>query len=181
MTRKLSYVTPLSSIAFGPSKEHTIAGSAGQGAPVDPIFTVNHAALDSTVSYPVAEILQARPRFHSSQASDLRRNWRRIGCREAFMLATKHLISISNGSACTSHSYQPSHVLQAIGLAPDRIQSSLRLSRCHFTDRSSVAVSRRQPSPVRRSKFQASDRFEQLAREVFLFHEHFNANLTGSY
>jgi cysteine desulfurase len=52
---------------------------------------------------------------------------------EAFMLATKHLISISNGSACTSHSYQPSHVLRAMGLGPDRIQSSLRLSWCHFT------------------------------------------------
>ena len=52
---------------------------------------------------------------------------------EAFMVATKHLISISNGSACTSHSYQPSHVLQAMGLKPDRIQSSLRLSWCHFT------------------------------------------------
>ena len=52
---------------------------------------------------------------------------------EAFMVATKHLISISNGSACTSQSYQPSHVLQAMGLKPDRIQSSLRLSWCHFT------------------------------------------------
>jgi cysteine desulfurase len=52
---------------------------------------------------------------------------------EAFMLATKHLISISNGSACTSNSYQPSHVLRAMGLGPDRIQSSLRLSWCHFT------------------------------------------------
>jgi cysteine desulfurase len=52
---------------------------------------------------------------------------------EAFMLATKHLISISNGSACTSHSYQPSHVLKAMGLRSERIQSSLRLSWSHLT------------------------------------------------
>lgn len=52
---------------------------------------------------------------------------------EAFMLATKRLISISNGSACTSHSYQPSHVLKAMGLSDERIQSSVRFSWCHMT------------------------------------------------
>jgi cysteine desulfurase len=52
---------------------------------------------------------------------------------EAFMLATKGLISISNGSACTSHSYQPSHVLKAMGLTDERTQSSLRFSWCHMT------------------------------------------------
>ena len=49
------------------------------------------------------------------------------------MLATKDLISISNGSACTSQSYQPSHVLSAMGLSVERIMSSLRLSWCHIT------------------------------------------------
>jgi cysteine desulfurase len=52
---------------------------------------------------------------------------------EAFMLATKSLISISNGSACTSNSYQPSHVLKAMGFGDDRIASSVRFSWCHLT------------------------------------------------
>jgi len=52
---------------------------------------------------------------------------------EAFMLATKGLIAVSNGSACTSQSYQPSHVLKAMGLGLERVKSALRLSWCHFT------------------------------------------------
>jgi cysteine desulfurase len=52
---------------------------------------------------------------------------------EAFMVATKHLIAVSNGSACTSQTYRPSHVLEAMGLSTSRIQSSLRLSWCHLT------------------------------------------------
>jgi cysteine desulfurase len=49
------------------------------------------------------------------------------------MLATKHLISVSNGSACTSHSYRPSHVLTAMGMTEERIRSSIRLSWSHLT------------------------------------------------
>jgi cysteine desulfurase len=49
------------------------------------------------------------------------------------MLALKGVIAISNGSACTSQSYEPSHVLTAMGLSEDRIQSAIRLSWCHMT------------------------------------------------
>lgn len=52
---------------------------------------------------------------------------------EAFMLAAKGLIAVSNGSACTSQSYQPSHVLQAMGLPADRIKGAIRISWCHLT------------------------------------------------
>jgi cysteine desulfurase len=52
---------------------------------------------------------------------------------EALMLQLKELVAISNGSACTSSSYRPSHVLAAMGLPSDRIQSAVRLSWCHMT------------------------------------------------
>ena len=49
---------------------------------------------------------------------------------EALMLAMQeaNLAGISNGSACTSHNYAPSYVLQAMGLDEERISSSVRIS-----------------------------------------------------
>ncbi|MDD4871352.1 MAG: cysteine desulfurase DndA [Kiritimatiellae bacterium] len=52
---------------------------------------------------------------------------------EAVMVALKDLVAISNGSACTSSSYQPSHVLKAMGLCGEKISSALRISWCHLT------------------------------------------------
>lgn len=52
---------------------------------------------------------------------------------EAAMVSLKGVLALSNGSACTSTSYEPSHVLVAMGLDTDRIDSALRLSWCHLT------------------------------------------------
>jgi cysteine desulfurase len=52
---------------------------------------------------------------------------------EAAIVATKDLVAISNGSACTSHSYNRSHVLEAMKLDDDRIAQALRISWCHLT------------------------------------------------
>ena len=52
---------------------------------------------------------------------------------EAAMVALKDLVAISNGSACTSHSYEPSHVLQAMGATEDRARGALRISWSHLT------------------------------------------------
>ena len=52
---------------------------------------------------------------------------------EAFMLQTKRLIAVSNGSACTSQRHQPSHVLEAMGLSENEIAEALRFSWCHLT------------------------------------------------
>src|SRR5690606_38383406 len=38
---------------------------------------------------------------------------------EALMMALRETLAISNGSACTSNSYDPSHVLLAMGLDED--------------------------------------------------------------
>jgi len=47
---------------------------------------------------------------------------------EALMLASKQYCSLSNGSACTSHDYSQSHVLKAMNLTSDRIESAIRFS-----------------------------------------------------
>lgn len=53
---------------------------------------------------------------------------------EAAMVALRDLVAISNGSACTSQNYQPSHVLTAMGLAEHDIRGALRISWCHMTE-----------------------------------------------
>ena len=47
---------------------------------------------------------------------------------EALMMAFKDDVAISNGSACTSADYKPSHVLVSMGLDADRISESVRVS-----------------------------------------------------
>ena len=47
---------------------------------------------------------------------------------EALMLATRQYCGVSNGSACTSRSYSHSHVLSAMRLSDDRIESAIRIS-----------------------------------------------------
>lgn len=53
---------------------------------------------------------------------------------EALMVALKECIAVSNGSACTSQSYQPSHVLKAMGLPESVIKGAVRISWCHMTE-----------------------------------------------
>lgn len=63
---------------------------------------------------------------------------------EALIVALKDLIAISNGSACTSSSYTPSHVLKAMGMTDDEANSCVRISWCHMTpDVDWVAVAER--------------------------------------
>lgn len=52
---------------------------------------------------------------------------------EALMLALKDVVAISNGSACTSQDYKPSHVLEAMNLTEDAVFGAVRLSWCHMT------------------------------------------------
>lgn len=52
---------------------------------------------------------------------------------EAFIVATKDLIAVSNGAACSSHSYQRSHVLVSMGLPDWQVASAIRFSLSHET------------------------------------------------
>ena len=47
---------------------------------------------------------------------------------EALIVMIKNDLSVSNGSACTSSSYEPSHVLKAMDLDDNIIKSAIRLS-----------------------------------------------------
>lgn len=47
---------------------------------------------------------------------------------EALMLSTKQYCALSNGSACTSKSYDPSYVLVAMGIPKEKIENSVRVS-----------------------------------------------------
>jgi len=53
---------------------------------------------------------------------------------EAAIVALKGVAAISNGSACTSNSYTPSHVLESMGLDEGEIKGALRISWCHMTN-----------------------------------------------
>ena len=52
---------------------------------------------------------------------------------EAIMVAIKDIAAVSNGSACTSQSYEPSHVLTAMNLPEEAIAGAIRFSWCHMT------------------------------------------------
>lgn len=52
---------------------------------------------------------------------------------EAAIVALKEVLAFSNGSACTSAKYEPSHVLRAMGLEEQRIRRALRFSWSHLT------------------------------------------------
>jgi len=52
---------------------------------------------------------------------------------EAAMVALKGVLAASNGSACTSSQYAPSHVLLSMGLDESALDGALRLSWSHLT------------------------------------------------
>lgn len=62
---------------------------------------------------------------------------------EAFIVATKELVAVSNGAACSSHSYELSHVLRAMNLEESRLRGAIRFSfshDCQFPDTSLLAA-----------------------------------------
>ena len=60
---------------------------------------------------------------------------------EALMLASQDYCGVSNGSACNTTSYEPSFVLQSMGIPLDEIESSIRISWGADTDIDAVKES----------------------------------------
>lgn len=58
---------------------------------------------------------------------------------EALIVALQGVAAIATGSACTSSSYTPSHVLTAMGLSNERVESSVRFSWWSDTDPTGLA------------------------------------------
>ena len=54
--------------------------------------------------------------------------------KDALIEAWAELVAISDGAACTSHSYTCSHVLAAMGVPPEEEAGAVRLSWCHFSE-----------------------------------------------
>lgn len=52
---------------------------------------------------------------------------------EAIILCLKDEVAISNGSACTSDSYEASHVIRAMGFSDDEAETATRWSWSHLT------------------------------------------------
>ncbi len=84
----------------------------------------------------LAAFASLSPRFHGRQEETMDHvlNLAFPGIdSEALIVALKDLVAISNGSACTSSSYTPSHVLKAMGYSDDQANEAIRLSWCHLT------------------------------------------------
>ena len=52
---------------------------------------------------------------------------------ESLMLALDDRVAVSTGSACTSQSLEPSHVLHSMGLKPEEAHTAVRLGFGRFT------------------------------------------------
>jgi len=60
------------------------------------------------------------------------------GVRADAVIARLHDVALSTGSACSSAKPEPSHVLAALGLAPERIAASLRIGLGRFTTEAEI-------------------------------------------
>ncbi len=65
------------------------------------------------------------------------------GIEASELMAALDGVAVSSGSACSSGVGKPSHVLQAIGLDPARVQASIRIGVGRFTTQEEVDVASR--------------------------------------
>lgn len=112
-------------VALGEASEVAIKEQAKREKRCRAIKEQALAALTSAGGEPVGDQARALPSTLNIRFPGLD--------SEALMVATKDLIAISNGSACTSSSYTPSHVLKAMGFDDVTANQCVRISWCHLT------------------------------------------------
>ncbi len=83
----------------------------------------------------IAELDKIGAQFNGDNSSPYVLNFSVPGVNsESLMVSLKGIAAVSNGSACTSSSYTPSHVLTAMGLDEDRITGAVRISWGYMTE-----------------------------------------------
>ncbi|WP_298771788.1 cysteine desulfurase DndA [uncultured Shewanella sp.] len=144
--RKRGYIKPpLTPILFGGGQEKklrpgTLAVPLIAGLGLSSELAVKHGderkKHASMIKEQVLELLNALgAKINGSNTSDYVINFSVPELNsEAAMVAFKDVVAVSNGSACTSSSYIPSHVLVAMGMDEKEINGAIRMSWSHMTN-----------------------------------------------
>jgi cysteine desulfurase len=146
IVRRNNRTAHLAPLCFGGGQEHglrpgTIAAPlvAGLGLAAE-ISLRDHVTRRAKCLAFRKELLSALAQFKPSITGDVDRTLPHVANvrfgeidSEAVMLAVRDIVAISNGSACTSSGYQPSHVLTAMGFSEREVQAGTRWSWCHMT------------------------------------------------
>ena len=137
---------PLAPLVYGGGQEHGLRPGtlpvpliAGLGLAAE-IGAKDHEAREAKCRAFRERFLRAieplQPKIHGEEgqvlAHTVNLSFPGISAEEG-MMKMRDLVAVSNGSACTSSSYQPSHVLKAMRLAKDEIIGAMRFSWCHLT------------------------------------------------
>jgi cysteine desulfurase len=137
---------PLLPLTYGGGQEHGLRPGTlpvplivGLGKAAE-IAAKDHATREKKCRAFRAKFLEAigplQPKIHGEEGQVLPHtvnvSFPGLSAEEA-MLRLKDVAAVSNGSACTSASYQPSHVLKAMHLGKEEIVGAVRFSWCHLT------------------------------------------------
>jgi cysteine desulfurase len=137
---------PLAPLVYGGGQEHGLRPGtlpvpliAGFGLAAE-IGAKDHEAREAKCRAFRERFLRAieplHPKIHGEEgqvlAHTVNLSFPGISAEEG-MVKMRDLVAVSNGSACTSSSYQPSHVLKSMRLAKDEIIGAMRFSWCHLT------------------------------------------------
>lgn len=122
-----------------------LPGIAGM-AKASEIFMINHknriAKQEELKKYFIKELLECLPQALINGSSDSLPNtvnFSLLGVKASTLLKKlKMKIALGTASACNSHEHKPSHVLNAMGLEDEIIESAIRLSFNHDTDKNMI-------------------------------------------